>query len=202
MTLIEAVFAVAMLVMLVTIAASATSFLIGRQAREQHMLACVELANRLMLQYLDDQNSMPSRMMPVAYGDVTYRWSMDVEQVDVREPERLRNVRRDRGRQTTLSIDRIRQVTIRVWLSEDHGGSYAYDGRVPTAAVTRLYDPLNFARNPDSMRRLERDDESIRQLINQVIDAAGGAGFEGGGSGSGGGGGGGGGDDGGRGGRR
>ena len=56
------------------------------QRRQQQLLGASEVANRIILQYLDDRTHLPRQSEPIAYGRFDYRWSLRVERVVLREP--------------------------------------------------------------------------------------------------------------------
>ena len=76
LTFIEVTLAVALLAIVSSTIFGAFGYLMGRQRVEQQKLGSMEVANRLMLQRLDDENSLPASGLPVEYGPDRYRWEM------------------------------------------------------------------------------------------------------------------------------
>lgn len=169
---LEVVFAVVLLSLLSMSIVGAVSFVFGRQRAEQQSLGACEIANRLMLQYLDDKNSMPDPSLPVEYGPDRYRWDMRVDPVIITPAEPARP-RTDAGSGVTLNaerrglIDKVKQVTIRAWLGEESGGSYGPDALVPNAKITRLVYPMA-NRNPDSFQNMVESEDGLRQFRDEL----------------------------------
>ena len=85
MSLIEIVFAMATLALAAMVVFTAIGFVHSRQKREQQMLACAEIANRLMLMRLDDESSLPDPSLSIAYDGGRYQWSMSDDRVRLLE---------------------------------------------------------------------------------------------------------------------
>ena len=164
LTLIETVAAVVLLSILAAGVLGALSSIIAQQVRQQRRLQAVELANRLMLQYLDDPTTMPSRTSPVAYGRERFRW--EINETPTRLVHAVADVAAERQQRSALVVDRIKAVSLRVWLSEESGGSFQFDPIYPTATLTRLVDPVaGLYRNPDTMDAILKDDARKRELL-------------------------------------
>jgi prepilin-type N-terminal cleavage/methylation domain-containing protein len=180
LTLIESVSAITLLGILAAFVLSALSSMITSQRVQQHRMGAAEIANRLVLQYLDDPATMPQEGLPVAYNGARFRWAL------AKSPAKLvpavqsaaaldANGQPVRGK-SGLSLDRLGVVTIRVWLSEESGGSFNYGaGGVPSFALTRLVDPTYIFRNPDSLDNMIKNPERMRefQQMFQSVDAGG-----------------------------
>lgn len=151
MSLIEIVFAMATLAAAAMLVFTAIGFVHARQRREQQRLACAEIANRLMLMRLDDEATLPDQHLAIAYSNDLYRWSLSETPVPMQESDAVKEARGQSTRTGGARRDRIRQITVTVWLGEDSGGSRDGSGDVPRFALGRLLDPLAFDRNPDSM---------------------------------------------------
>lgn len=164
LSLLEVVLAMAMIGL--ATAASMTASTSGmRQAfREQVRSDCAEYAHSLMLTYLDNivqldddpRYSMPSMTLELPeYNGRRYRYSWsDSDYATVQESDAILRARADAGRQS-ISINRMKQVVIRVWLSESSGGAAEPGPGVPSATLVRLIDPLaGISRNADSIAKL------------------------------------------------
>jgi len=185
LTLLEVVLAVVLLAMVAATALSISSAIIGMQIREQRTLAAAELANRLLLQFLDDESTMPSPSAPLEYGPDRYRWSMSKENVTWREArtDTASTVQSN----SRLSLDRLTVVRVRVWLGEESGGDLSPGNGQPEVTLTRMVDPLAAVnRNPDTRTRLLDDETRRRQYIEQFtgVMSGGGSRSTGGGSGN------------------
>jgi type II secretory pathway pseudopilin PulG len=154
MSLMETTCAVAFLGIVLAFVMTTMSMVMGEQTRLRQKLAAAELANRLIISYLDDETSLPEAGRPIEYIGERYRWRM-------REtPARLIHANTERAdtlqTQSSLMVDRLQLVSFDVWLSEESGGATSIEPGVPNATLARLVDPLAM-RNADSVERLFRD---------------------------------------------
>src|SRR5215831_14815037 len=89
MTFLEVVVATALLAVVSAAMFGMFGFATGMQLRGQRMLACAEVANRLMLQYLDEPTKMPLTPKTVVYGPpeapATFRWEYREEPIQLIE---------------------------------------------------------------------------------------------------------------------
>ncbi|MCC6677954.1 MAG: hypothetical protein IT436_12490 [Phycisphaerales bacterium] len=172
LTLMETVLAAALLGLVAAGVFSAISSMAASQDRQLQRLGAAELCNRLLLQYLDDKEAMPDPTAPLAYADRRFRWSIKEEPVKLKLPA-ARAAQASTGPQRTLPLDRLKLITVNVWLSEDSGGERNPGGLTPQFAITRLIDPFNFARNPDSAENMVSTEAGMRRLMEQFIGAGG-----------------------------
>lgn len=168
MTLLEVVLAVAILALITATVTGALTYFYGSQTRQQRQLAAAELANRLMMMHLDDENSVKALRGAIAYGSDEYRFSLVERPIQVRPTDALRQAIQEQRRQTPVSIDRLKQITVRVWLGEQSGGSFSIQPGVPQAILNRLIDPLGFTRNSDSAEHKLTDPDFISTLLEQI----------------------------------
>lgn len=152
LTFLEVVLASAILALVAAFVFAAFNHMISSQERQQRRLGAAELCNRLILQYLDDKETMPSPTLPVAYGGARYRWRLTEAPAHL-TPARP-DVAAERIGASSLTVDRIQLITVNVWLSEESGGSFVNDGTSPSYTITRLMDPISTSRNPDSFANL------------------------------------------------
>lgn len=164
-TFIETVCAVALLALVAGSMLSAVGYLYNAQNRNRQRLACAELANRLLLEYIDDKEKLPAADAPLDYGHERFRWDIREEPVQVHP-----TVAPDVAARSPISgrIDRIIMVTVTVWLSEESGGSRNLALGVPTVSLWRFVDPLAF-RNPDAINRMLTTDAGRRRLLESVM---------------------------------
>lgn len=157
LTFLEIVAATAILGMLAGVVFGGFSAMISTQERQQRRLACMEVANRLVLQYLDDPLAMPNPALPVEYAGLRYRWTLTQEVVT---PAHARpDLGTELAATSSLRFDRLVNLHFTVWLAEESGGSVSFDATVPNASLSRLYDPIN-TRNPDSLENIFKNPES------------------------------------------
>ena len=175
-TLIEAVLATVLLGMVAATLASAVSFMSASQRRMQQRLGAAELANRLMLMYMDDQDAMPNKSLPIEYDMDLFRWTLEVDPVEFTMAQ-LPQEADDNAIGSGINFNRIRLVSIRVWLSEDSGGARGFSTQLPNSQLTRLIDPLALS-NPDSLQTMIDSPGGMERLFERLmeLDAAGGGG--------------------------
>lgn len=170
LTLLEVVLASALLAMVASTVFGAFHFMMSRQQVERQHLLASELANRLMLQYLDEKSTLPDPSLPLASSGDRFRWELRADPVILRpvEPEKpAENAQPARGMPL---LQRVKQVTVRVWLSEESGGEYSFVEGLPSAKLTRLVYPMA-GRNPDSFNKLldnlRNSDSKMRSLLEE-----------------------------------
>ena len=166
-TLLEAVLATVLLGLVATTLATAVSYMNSSQRRMQQRLGAAELANRLMLQYIDDQDAMPSNALPIEYDMDLYRWTLDVSPVEftmAEPPPETESNTIGSG----INFERIRLVSIKVWLGEESGGARGFSTEYPNAQLTRLIDPLAFS-NPDSLQTMLDTPGGMERLFERLM---------------------------------
>jgi type II secretory pathway pseudopilin PulG len=171
LTFLEAILAVVLLSMVTITLASAVSFMTQSQRRMDQKLGAAELANRLVLQYMDERNSLPDRALPIEYDRDTYRWTL--EEAPVKFEFDNQTEEESGGFGGGVSLNRIKLITIKVWLGADSGGSRSFTPTVPNMVITRLIDPLAF-NNPDSLETLLQKPGGIEQLFESLLELEGG----------------------------
>lgn len=170
-TFLEAILAVMLLAMVASSLAGAVSFMSRSQKRLDQRLGAAELASRLILQYMDDRESLPDRTLPIEYDVDRYRWTLEEDPVKFEFDNQVADSAASAS--TGVSLERIKLITISVWLSDESGGSRSYTPNVPSAVVTRLIDPLAF-NNPDSLETLLQQPGGIERLFESMLQDLGG----------------------------
>lgn len=174
MTLLEVVLAIATVALLCSTVLGAVTYMHQVELRQTHQLATAELANRIMLQYLDDKTAMPSPITPLEYGAHRYRWSLSESPVGFEAVEVPEAAAQGQGRPPRNAIPpekRYKIITVRVWLSEESGGAMQIEQGLAQAQISRLIDLLAF-RNPDSAENLLKQPGGMQQLL-EALGAAG-----------------------------
>lgn len=166
MTFLEVVLAVVLIGMLASTIAMMTGSLERTQRRQKHLLAAHELANAIILQYVDDPDSVPSGFEPVAYNDAEYRFEFKESRARVTlDAAAMENERASRNER---NVDRVKLVSVTVWPSEDFGGAVRFSDGLPHASLSRLVDPLSFA-NPDSWNTRIDTEEGMQDLMLELM---------------------------------
>lgn len=167
MSMLEVVFAVATLALITAAGFASIDFVMRLNLREQQRLGAAEVANRLLITYLDDEKSLPSEFNTISYGEFSYRYRKSRTKFSVIE---ARPSEAPAGGSRPLSLDRFQQITVRVWLSEETGGSFDGTG-APSVTLTRLLDPVAL-RNPDSLDARRGSPEGMRGMMDELKDAS------------------------------
>lgn len=164
---LEVVLALAILSMIAATSLSAISAITGQARAARQRLAAMELANRLVLQYMDDPTRMPRAELPIEYAQERYRWSLregSVSMVPVVAPQ-------ERTTMGPRRLDRFKTITMTVWLGEESGGRAVPDEGTPGAVLTRLMDPYAL-RNPDAIERLLADPQRRQWFLEAFTGGA------------------------------
>lgn len=172
LTFVEVMCAVSILALAAAAMLSATSAVVGAQQRASKRLGAAELANRLMLMYLDNEETMPSEAAPVDYLGDSFRWSKSVVPLELRPAVPPTEVRSG-----GVGLDRLRAVTITVWLTDEAAGQISRADGTPSFSLTRVVDPIfGPLRNPDTRERILSDPVEQRKLIDLITGRGAGSG--------------------------
>lgn len=131
----------------------ALGFVFTSQTRERQTLAAAELSNRLLLMYLDDPGSLDSQGDKIDWitGE-RFRWEKHRGSLSVRPAVDVES-----RSNAVAPLDRLHVISVRVWLSEDSGGSFAWEPGVPSATLSRIMDPFSMMLRPDSGERMRSE---------------------------------------------
>lgn len=169
LTLLETVLASVLLALAAAAVMMALGGVLGNQSRQLRRLEAAELANRLMIIYVDDRVELLEMNRVVDFGPYRYRW--DVAESDVAlEPAKV-----PEGERRSTGAERFKNVAIRVWLSSESGGDDALLDTTPQAHFTRMVDVI--PKNPDSLSFMIGDERRRGDLIRRITEnrAGGGA---------------------------
>lgn len=177
MTLLEVLLAVTLLVFIAVSFTTAINTIVGLEGRSRKTVAAYEIANRLMLQYLDTfldkQVTMPDQNLPLEYGDGLYYWRLDTDRAQM-----VINQRQSSASGTGFQgLNRYEVATISIFEAEKVEDGPAIRGG-QLASLSRVFDPAT-ARNPDAISRVGT--EGIEILLKKItgqdipIPAGGGA---------------------------
>jgi hypothetical protein len=169
MTLLEVVFAVALLALVATAVMTTVTLVITLTLDDKKTLGAHEVAHKLLLQYLDEKKKMPSTGAPIEYGAgrFTYRYRLEETPIEMRT-----KARESRGGAADLRSDRFKLITVRVFDGVDAGNGFITEGD-QLAVMSRMMDPIAITRNPDSMRRSLNSEEGLRELLKSFSGGSG-----------------------------
>jgi type II secretory pathway pseudopilin PulG len=183
-TLIEVVCASLILAIAITMIVGAITAVTSADLRARQQLEGLELANRLLLQFLDDKEKMPSQQTHINQGMGTYRFKLTETPVKLSYPDN--SIFETPSNQTTASaIDQTKLISVTVWAGVPDGlGGYRAGEQMATLA--RIHNPLSLiTRNPDTMARLAANPEQLLAYILRLVEQRQAEGGSGSGSGSG-----------------
>jgi len=166
MTLLEVVAAVVVLALVTVAVTSAASYTLGQAAYNETRLGAYELANRLIIQYLDDDTVINrTRGKPIDYNGRRFRWECYVDKVEMK----VKAQDPGSGRAGPQHNGRYEYVTVEVWLDrQDRGPGWTESADFkPLASLSRLLDPVA-ARNPDAMARLAQDQNRLMGIMGRI----------------------------------
>lgn len=165
--LLEVILAVLILGLVTSSITGALAFVYKQERQADLRLAANEIANRLLLQYLDDETVIDAmRGRPLDYGTSRFRWAIDVQRVGMH----MKLAEIGSGRPRSQFNDRFEIVTVQVWLDSSValGRSALNDQDAePLAELSRLLDPAA-ARNNDAMSRLGKDTDRVMRLVERM----------------------------------
>lgn len=173
MTLIEVVVAVLILGLVTAAVAGAMSYTLGQQAYTRVRLGAYEVANRLVIQYLDDESVIESiQGKPIDYGNRRYRWEYTVDKVEMK----MKASEPGSNRSSPNNLARFEVVSVRVWLDRNEVEAVGAGARdaPPLAELSRLLDPMA-PRNKDAMDRFAADIPRMVKIISRLGIASDGA---------------------------
>ena len=163
LTLIEVVLASGMLVTLAGMILGGISFIENVRTRDVHRLNGMEVAHRLVAQYIDDPAALPDNSLPIQQGEHYYRWVMREELIEL-EDDGGTHTRRVRTRVSTSvpAIEQfgtlLRRVHIEV-IRADPGDELRFPN--PVARLDRIYSPI-----------VGRSEEVMLQWVMSIIQQA------------------------------
>ena len=163
MTLLEVVLAVLILGLVTASVASAMAFTLAMESRSAQRLGAYELANRLILLYLDDDRAVKQiEGRPLDYGKFRYRWELNTSRFEMK----IKVAEPGSSRPRPQYLDRFTLIDVRVWITEELPGGFDRPGEM-MAELTRLMDPFA-ARNPDAAKRMAAPDKisSLLEILS------------------------------------
>ncbi len=130
-------------------------------------LAAAEIANRVLISYIDDPTSREKLPEVIGYEQVQYRWSLEVTPTAIRDAFPEARTSRDGAPSTQQALENMELVTVTAWLDDGTANSAA-PGRTPTFRLERVIHPFQYRGN-DTLERLLEDPERQNRLLMQMI---------------------------------
>jgi len=173
--MLEVLLAVLLLCLSTAVVMGAITTLTTMEARGRKRLAAMEVANRLILQRLDDEKAMPPQSVPISYGNYRFFWQLDEVPATM-----IINRRQESANPNLQALDRFKLIGVTVFESEQNG-DFETRGD-PIAFLSRIIDPFA-PRNPDSVENFSSPDR-IMDWLRPLLGGGGGGAPAGDGSGS------------------
>lgn len=156
-TILEVITSLALLVGVGTMVLSALGYVERAAARDRIRLAGYEAVHRIILQFIDDPDSIRSaqrRSDPVVVNNYEFAFEL-IEEVLVTESNEAGGVvgvaQQDYDLQTLLS-SKLKLIRVRVWMTEPVAG---YAPQQTIASINRIYNIMN----------------NTEQLLNELREA-------------------------------
>jgi hypothetical protein len=150
-----------MLSITIGVVMGAVASIAGNEAYERRRLAAYEVANRIMLQYLDDEKALPPKTEAIEYGNYRFMWRLDKTSATM-----TINRKQEASGANLQKLDRYLLVCVTVFDAAQNG-DYEVKGE-PMAYLTRVIDPFA-PRNPDSIETFTGDMDKINKLIQGIL---------------------------------
>jgi hypothetical protein len=163
-TLLEVVLAVVMLGLVAASLTGAISAIEMMSARNKRMLAAYEVANRLVLTYLDNPQNMPPGSLPLDYGPYSFMWDSELGGMEMK----INDSQKRNSGATPQALDRFEVITITIYDAEGDGPQPRPGEEL--AVLSRMYDPAA-PRNPESMKNIT-EAGNLEKLIGKLSGGA------------------------------
>ncbi len=165
---LEAVLAAALLAIVASSIFSVLSYAMNSDRRDEARLGAAEVANRVIVSYLDDSTSVDKLPDTIDYGIYTFRWDLDEDKIRIEEPNRRNRVTAGRQGAVPTALTNLKEIRVTVWLDEGRPETLV-PGASTGVRLTRLVNPLGFgSRGEDSMERLMGDPGRISDLLQTL----------------------------------
>ncbi len=163
-TLLETVLATVLVAMVASTLVSGLGYAHASHERQVQQLGAAEVANRIMLQFLDDKKTLPSSSLAIAYGQDRFYWRVEEQKIELRISSR--GQASESSRTSGLRLDRLQLITVNVWYEQQPNINPAITGAPANFSLVRIMDPVAI-RNPDSITRLLNSDDGRADLLNR-----------------------------------
>mgnify|MGYP001177782132 CR=1 FL=1 len=173
-TFLEVVFSAVILSLAAGAISGAFALIERLSLRDDARLAGYEVAHRLILQFMDDPDSLPPEHLPLEMGKFTFRYTLGKEAL-VEDQAGETGIERREG-QNVNNLDMATRLRGRLLLLRVQVNWVRSDGFVDEiASLSRVFDP--FGDTTDSLGMLKQlreaagDNPEFQQLIDNMIQA-------------------------------
>jgi len=167
-SILEAVLSTVLLAMVAVSVASAVTHVQKSAELGKQRVAAHEVANRLVLQWLDDDSSLPQRDLPYDDGTYLFRWELTTLPLTIDVPEDSAVKAPTDGPAASL-LKAQRLIVVHVYEGIPDGIGGAVRG-VELAELRRTHNPqARMTGNPDSLGRLAKDAGRTSQYMSWIL---------------------------------
>ncbi len=166
--LLEVLLASFLLAMIAMTITSVQSFIHRSNTMHQRRIGAYEVANRLMLQYLDDEETFKGLNRYYDDGRFFYTWEIEELPIEIDAPsDSVMDPPREGGGRS--AADTLRLLVIRVNEGRPDGAGGAISGE-QLAELRRVHSPLALlSRNPDSAAWILSDQARSMKLMQRLM---------------------------------
>lgn len=163
---LEAVLAAALLGILAAAIFSVLGYVWASDREDTLRLGAAEVANRIIISYLDDETSPKKLPEVISYGREQFRWELDDETVRIEEPNRRARVTAGQAGAVPNALVKLKEIRVTVWHDDGTDASRA-PGATPGVRLNRLVSPIAF-RGSDTIDRLLNDPARMALLMQNL----------------------------------
>mgnify|MGYP003649085154 CR=1 FL=1 len=163
---LEAVLAAALLGIIASAIFSVLGYVYASDREDAIRLGAAEVANRIIITYLDDETSIRKLPDLIDYGPDRYRWELDDDTVRIEEPNRHLRVTAGRDGAVPSALVRLDEIRVTVW-QDDGTDASLVAGSTPGVRLNRLVNPIAY-RGDDAISRLLESPERITGLMQNL----------------------------------
>ena len=167
-TFLEAVLAAALLGIIAAGVLGSIGFIWNLELRNRRELAAAEVANRVLVAYLDDATSLRDLPEVIYYENEPYRWNADEKRVTLTDAQPEARVGQDGRSRSPEVFDQIVAIRVTAWHSEGDGPVTFAPTGAPSATLDRVVNPFGFV-SYDSLDRLLVDPERQELIFRGLL---------------------------------
>lgn len=163
---LEAVLAATLLALIASSIFSVVGYALASDRTDAARLGAAEVANRVLITYLDDSTSIRRLPETIDYGSYSFRWELDEDTVRIEEPNRHRRVTSGVTGRVPSALVRLKEIRVSVW-QDDGSIESRLPGATPGVRLNRLVNPFGY-RGADSTERLLESPDRITELLKNI----------------------------------
>ena len=142
------------------------SYVYASDREDTVRLGAAEVANRIIITYLDDKTSIKKLPDLIDYGPDSYRWDLEEDTVRIEEPNRHLRVTAGREGAVPNALVRLDEIRVTVWQDDGTDASLT-PGSTPGVRLNRLVNPIAY-RGDDVIERTLASPDRISELMQNL----------------------------------